>query len=76
MPVEKNAELCNFIRIEQIKKGMEDRRRWVGEKRSERGNGGKESEANRRTAVGQKLQGNKERGERRFLMYSPPGAAR
>lgn len=48
MPVEKNAELCNFIRIEQRKKkGMEDREgrgggMYVGEKGSENGNGWRE----------------------------------
>ena len=61
VPVKKNAELCNFISIEQKK-----REEWrtekgggcgcVGEEISERGDGGV-SERNRWTAVGQAAAG-------------------
>lgn len=65
MPVEKNAELCNFIRIEQRekKKGMEDGGRRRRMMRMREGGGmwerigewewGRASAANQWTAVGQ-----------------------
>lgn len=57
--MEKNAELCNFICIEQRKKGMEDRGEGGGGSMWERKGvrvgmgGGEASQANQWTAVGQ-----------------------